>query len=222
MTIVAIIPARGGSKRLPRKNIKPLGGKPLIAYTIEHALNSKYLDRVIVSTDDDEIAERARIIRDYGQKERFHYVDLGFNYHMTEMQAAIGLIQLRKLEQFVENKRRNAKLLTKLLDEVDGIIPPTELPNCKHCYMLYSIRVVKGSRDKLSKLLEQHGIQNRVYFPPVHKSPMMSKFEYRCDSLKMTENVSSTILSLPSHPALSKDDIYHIYECVKRCMEEIS
>lgn len=176
----------------------------------------------MIVTNDDEIAEKARIIRDYGQKERFHYVELGFNYHMTEMQAAVGLVQLKKLERFVERKRRNAKLLTKLLEELDDTIPPTELPNCKHCYMLYSVRVLKN-RDKFSKLLkEKYGIQNRIYFPPVHKSPMIRKFKHRTDKLTVTEEVSPTILSLPSSPSLSEADVYYIFESVKNCLEEIT
>ena len=174
----------------------------------------------MIVTNDDEIAEKARIIRDYGQKGKFHYVELGFNYHMTEMQAAIGLVQLRKLEEFVRKKRKNAKLLTRLLEEIDGVIPPTELPNCKHCYMLYSVRFLKD-RDRISKLLEKQGVQNRVYFPPVHKSPMINKFKYRSGKLQVTEEVSSTILSLPSSPSLSEEDIYYIFEAVKKSMKEI-
>jgi len=202
------------------KNIAQFGDVVVFSFSPNKTITTG--EGGMVVTNDDEIAEKARIIRDYGQKERFYYVELGFNYHMTEMQAAVGLVQLRKLEEFVKSKRKNAKLLTNLLNEIDGIIPPAELPNCRHCYMLYSIRVVEGNRDELSKKLESFGIQNRVYFPPVHSSPMLHKFEYRCDSLKVTDRVSSTILSLPSSPALSEDDIYYIFECVKRCMEEMT
>lgn len=199
------------------KNIAQFGDVAVFSFSPNKTITTG--EGGMIVTNDYEIAEKARIIGDYGQRDRFYYVELGFNYHMTEMQAAIGLVQLKKLEEFVEKKRKNAKLLTKLLEEIDGIIPPTELPNCKHCYMLYSVRVLKD-RDKLSKLLEKRGVQSRVYFPPVHKSPMIKKFKHRADSLTVTEEVSSTILSLPSSPSLSEDDIYYIYESVKTCMEE--
>jgi len=170
----------------------------------------------MIVTDDEELAEKARIIKDYGQKERFNNIEIGNNYHMTEMQAAIGIVQLKKLEEIVKRKRRNAKMLSDELSDIEGIKIPIEMNGCKHVYCLYSIRVLKGSRDKVMKFLDSAGIQTRIYFPPVHKTPMMRKYGYKADSLKKTEEVANTILSLPSSPKLTEDDIAYISETIHK------
>ena len=170
----------------------------------------------MIVTDDEELAEKARIIKDYGQKERFNNIEIGNNYHMTEMQAAIGLVQLKKLEEIVKRKRRNAKMLSDELSDIEEIKIPIEMNECKHVYCLYSIRVLKGSRDKVMKMLDSAGIQTRIYFPPVHKTPMMRKYGYKADSLKKTEEVANTILSLPSSPKFTEDDITYISETIHK------
>jgi len=163
----------------------------------------------MIVTDDEELAEKARIIKDYGQKERFHNIEIGNNYHMTEMQAAIGLVQLKKLDEIVKKKRKNAKMLSEELSDLPIKIP-IEMRDVEHVYCFYSIRVLKDSRDKLMKMLNSAGIQTRVYFPPVHKTPMMKKYGYKADSLKKTEEVANTILSLPSSPKIKDEEIRHI------------
>lgn len=171
----------------------------------------------MIVTNNEEIAEKAKIIKDYGQQDRFHYVELGNNYRMTEMQAAMGLIQLKKIKKILDQKRANAKLLTEKLSEIKEIATPVEFPNCTHAYCLYTIRVLskKVDRDQLMKELEEEGIQTRVYFPPMHMSPMMNKFRFRNDRLVNTEGIASAILSLPSSPKLSQANIECVYEAVR-------
>jgi len=171
----------------------------------------------MVVTNDDELAERARIIKDYGQKPRFHYVELGHNYHMTEMQAAMGLAQLRKIDRILKLKRRSARLMTELLDELDGIRPPIEKPYCTHAYCLYTVRLTtdKIRRDELMAALAARGIQTRIYFPPVHESPLMARHAHRRDRLTATEEVASSVLSLPISPTLTEEDIFYIREVLE-------
>lgn len=172
----------------------------------------------MIVTNNEEIAEKARIIKDYGQKGRFRYVELGSNYHLTDMQAAMGIVQLKKIDEILNCKRFNAKLLTERLSNVRGIVAPVELPRCTHAYCLYSIRVSsrKVSRNQLMRRLEKAGVQCRVYFPPMHKSPFMKKFKFRKSVLRNTEWVSSTILSLPSSPKLSEKDIEYVYGVIRQ------
>jgi len=167
----------------------------------------------MITTDNEEIAEKARIIRDYGQKPRFHYLELGSNYHMTEMQAAIGLIQLKRLDEIVNKKRKNAKLLTKLLED-SQVITPVEKDVCTHVYMLYTVRV--SNRDHVMKGLEKRGIQCRVYFPPVHWSPIVDLYPSVVCDLSNTEKIGKQVLSLPSSPFLSEDEIEYIANTLKQ------
>lgn len=171
----------------------------------------------MIGTNNEEIAEKARILRDYGQNRRFNYVDIGNNYHLTEIQAAIGRAQLNKIESIISKKRENAKLLAQLLSSFEEITPPVELDGYKHVYMLFSI-LFCGNRDKFSKLLTKEGVSNRVYFPPVHWSPLVKKYNFKFSSLSRTDYIGSSILSLPSSPLLSKDEIYYIAKTVEKCL----
>lgn len=176
----------------------------------------------MIVTNDEEIAEKARLIKDYGQKERFRYVELGSNYHLTEMQAAMGLVQLKKIDEILERKRLNARLLTEKLSTIKDLVTPVELPNCTHAYCLYSIRVLPGknSRDSLMRKLEKFGVQTRVYFPPMHKSALMGKFKHKRGVLRNTEIVSSTILSLPSSPKLTSAHIEYVNKAVREAFNQ--
>ena len=166
----------------------------------------------MIVTNNEEIAERALLIKNYGQKKRFWNVEIGSNYKMTEMQAALGLSQLRKIDRIINLKRKNAIRLTQELSDIEGIQTPVELEGALHVYCLYSIRVLSRDRDEVQRKLEDAGIQSRVYFPPMHKMPVMRKYPFRSDTLHNTESVSSTILSLPSSPKLTYSEIRYISE----------
>jgi perosamine synthetase len=200
------------------KNIASFGDVAIFSFSPNKTITTG--EGGMITTNDDEIAEKARIIRDYGQKERFRYVELGSNYHMTEMQAAIGIVQLNKIDEIVKRKRKNAQMLTEKLSKIEGLTPPVELPDYRHAYMLYSIRVKPVKRDYLGKQLEERGIQNRVYFPPVHWSPLLKRFKYRRDKLKITDEVGNSILSLPSSPFLTEDEIGYIATSIRKCLED--
>jgi len=170
----------------------------------------------MITTNDDELAEKVRMITDYGQDRKFHCIVLGYNFKMTEMQAAIGIIQLKKINRILKLKRRNAEYMTKLLSDINGIIPPLEETYCKHAYMLYTIRVVKDfglDRDELMKALGENGIQSRVYFPSLHLQPLYTRTFGRV-KLPVTEKISKEILSLPSSPTLELSDVEKIAQII--------
>lgn len=200
-----------------RKNIASFGDVSVFSFSPNKTITTG--EGGMVTTNDDTIAEKVRLIRDYGQKERFRYVELGSNYHMTEMQAAVGLVQMSKFDEIITKKHRNAELLTKKLSGIEGITLPVELPNCRHAYMLYSIKVHAGKRDYLSSELQKKGIQNRVYFPPVHWSPIIKRFNCKMGDLKFTDEIGASILSLPISPFLTDEEIDYIAGQVKEIME---
>lgn len=168
----------------------------------------------MIATNNEELAEMARVIRDYGQKQRFHYIELGSNYHMTEMQAAIGLVQLKKLDKIIGKKRKNARLLTEYLGD-SRVITPVEKSNCTHVYMLYTVRVEESNRDLVMSTLEKKGIQCRVYFPPVHWSPIVKKYPCVIKETVNTDTAGSQVFSLPSSPFLSEEEIEYIANALK-------
>ncbi|MGQ9493534.1 MAG: DegT/DnrJ/EryC1/StrS family aminotransferase [Anaerolineae bacterium] len=164
----------------------------------------------MITTDSDEVADRARLIRNHGQRERYYHEVIGYNFRMTEIQAAIGLVQLGKLEQFIAKRRANAEYLTQRLK---GVITPVEASGCRHVYHQYTVRVPHG-RDQLAKHLRELGILTGVYYPlPVHKQRAYQCLGY-ADHLPVAEAVSQEVLALPVHPALRREELDRIVEGV--------
>ncbi len=165
----------------------------------------------IITTDDDELADRARLIRNHGQRERYYHEIIGYNFRMTEMQAAIGLVQLGKLDRFTAARRAHAEYLTARLQ---GVLTPSENPGCQHVYHQYTIRVPGGGRDALANHLRERGIGTMIYYPvPVHKQVAYQRLGYS-DDLPVAEQACREVLSLPVHPALTQEELDQIVEGV--------
>ncbi len=166
----------------------------------------------MITTNDSEIADRARIIRAHGSKQRYLHHMLGYNMRMTDISAAIGLVQLKKLEDYTAKRQHNAKLLTDGLKDTEGVTCPSVRSNCRHVFHQYTIRITE--RDALAEELRSMGIGTGVYYPiPIHKQPYYSELGYN-DTLLATERASREVLSLPVHPEVTDQDIRKISEAV--------
>lgn len=160
----------------------------------------------MVTSDDDQVAERVRLLRNHGMKRRHHHELLGYNFRMTDLQAALGLAQLAKLKVFNEKRIANARYLTERLRDV---ITPQVKDGYRHVFHQYTIRA-KGDRDKVAEELRGRGIGIGIYYPlPVHKQPIYRELGY-ADRLPVAEAMSREVLSLPVHPALSQADLEKI------------
>jgi perosamine synthetase len=170
----------------------------------------------MLTTDKAEIAEKARLLREHGSKVRYHHQNLGYNYRMTDIAAAIGLAQLNKLESFNRKRIENSRKLTDALREIKGLIPPIVKPGVKHVFHQYTIRVTKDfhlSREEAVKRLNEKGIGTGIYYPiPVHKQPYI-KGDF--GDLKISEDASNAVLSLPVHPGISNEDLDYMCETLK-------
>lgn len=157
----------------------------------------------MVTTDDGDLAERLRLLRNHGQPAPGHHVLVGYNWRISEMQAAMGRAQLAKLPGILERKQANAGRLTELLAAVPGITPPAVRPGCGHVYMLYTV-LVDDHRDELRDALAERRIETRLYFPPAHRQPIFSDTPV---DLPVTEDLAAHMLSLPMHARLPAADI---------------
>lgn len=177
----------------------------------------------MVTTDDDGLADAVRVLRNQGQRGRYHYERPGFNYRMTELQAAIGLAQMDRLGELTEARRNNAAVLSSLLDGTEGIVLPRELPKRRHVFHQYTLRVTSEAsltRDELAERLQRAGVGVGIYYPrPV--------FDYDCfrrdprigDPLvPSATRASKEVLSLPIHPKLNESDISRIAEAVRAAL----
>ena len=162
-------------------------------------------------TDDEVLAEKMRVLRDHGmstQKRYWHEV-IGFNYRMTNLQAAIGVAQLNKIDKFIEQKRKNAKIYNEFLKNIEGIVLPPEMSWAKNVYWMYSILVedIFGmDRNGLLEKLAESGIDNRPFFYPVHSLPPYKENRH----YPVAEDLSAKGLNLPSSVKLSEIDLSKI------------
>lgn len=159
-------------------------------------------------TNDEGLEEKMRILRDHGMnpyKKYWHDI-IGFNYRMTNLQAALGVAQLKKIDLLIARKRQIAMIYKKLLQCLSAVIPAPEMPWAKNVYWMYSILVKEVFRDKIIKYLDKCGIEARPFFYPIHTLP-----PYKSSlKLRVAERLSAMGLNLPSGPRLSENQIEEV------------
>lgn len=179
----------------------------------------------MVVTNNPELAERARLLRNQAFEEpRFVHRFIGFNYRMTNIQAALGLAQCEKIEEKVERKREIARLYTELLKDEPGLTLPYEAPWAKNVYWMYGILIGDGfgvSRDELMRKLKDKGVDTRAFFYPMHLQPVYQGDDPRLPDTSGEYPVSSDLakrgLYLPSGPGLTRSQIEEVVDKVLEC-----
>ena len=165
----------------------------------------------MVTTNNNEFAEKVISLRNHGREKTkwgYEHGCLGYNYRMTDITAAIGIEQLKKLPKFNEIRRRNAQYFN---EHLAGVEIPHVLPNAQHAYHQYTIKSKK--RDILIQNLKKNEIGFGIYYPqPLHSYKHLKKYAH--EDLKNSESLSNEVLSLPVHPALIKQDLEKIVEVV--------
>ncbi len=175
----------------------------------------------MITTDDESVAERARMLRSQGERTRYVTEEAGYNYRMTEVAAALGQAQLPKLDARNDTRRANAARLSELLAGNDRIVTPRELPGRHHVWHQYTVRVRGGrdARDRLQAALRDRGIESAVFYPaPIHRQPLYTRLGYGGAHLPVAEALAGEVLSLPVHPALAPGDV----ETVARAVNELA
>ena len=165
----------------------------------------------IVLTGNAATASMLRLLRNHGQTRRYEHALLGYNWRLTEMQAAIGRVQLCKLDAMLDRKRANVDWMSRRLAAIPGITPPYQIPHASSPNMLYTC-LVDGDRDAVVAHLVQSGIEARVYFPPAHLQPIFAS-QYR--RLPVTEEVAGRMFSIPMHSLLTSDELAQIANAIE-------
>jgi len=170
----------------------------------------------VVTTNNDKVEETTRMIRTHGEKAKYASEILGNNYRMSEMQAAIGVEQLKKLPAFIAKRRENAAKLTEILSKSGKLCLPHEFEGDVHSWYLYTVRLYHGEeavRNKLLDKLHKLGIGAEAYYVnPIHQMPFYRNFgEFR---LPQTEMASKQVFSLPIHPGVTAEQIEFIGKTV--------
>lgn len=168
----------------------------------------------LVATPDPQVARRIRLLRNQGMEKQYENEIVGYNVRMTDLNAAIGRVQLQSLDQWRERRRANAQKLDAGLAG-SGVATPPAAPGAEHVYHQYTVRVPGGHRDALRKHLADRQIGSGVYYPlPVHRLPAFAADRDADLDLPQTRRAAAEVLSLPVHPSLADADLDRIVAAV--------
>ena len=170
----------------------------------------------MITTNDDAISESCRVIRNHGMRVRYYHDELGYNFRMTDIHAAIGLAQMNKLDMFNTHRKSNASYYN---EHLRGVITPFVPDGYEHVYHQYTIRVSDGRRDALREYLKESGVGSEIYYPvPIHKQRFyVDELGYN-QSLPETELAAKEVLSLPVHPSLSQEDLEFVVKKIHKSL----
>jgi perosamine synthetase len=171
-------------------------------------------------TDDEKLGERAKYLSTQTKtilaNGSFYHEEIGYNFRMPNLLAAMGCAQLENIDEYSKIKRNNASLYNKLLSDVGGITLPVERESVKNIYWLYSILVEEDypiSRDDLILKLKESGIQSRPFFMPIHRMPPYK--ESKTGDMSITDDIVNRGINLPSSIGLNKNEIIKVCETIK-------
>ena len=176
----------------------------------------------MVTTNDRTLADRCRRLKNLAflESKRFWHYEVGFNYRMTNIQAALGLAQCEQIEQLIEKRRCNAAIYNTLLSTVPGLTLPIEKPDVRNVYWMYGLLVGKEFgmiRSQLMRRLRDKGIETRTFFIPMHRQPVFKKMGFGDDGhYPVADNIAGRGLYLPSGSGLKKIQIEYICDCIRK------
>ena len=173
-------------------------------------------DGGMVTTDDESVAERIRLVRDHGRVDKYTHAIVGYNFRFNEIQAAVGRKQLALLESFIARRRAIARRYDEGLAGIEGLATPLERPATRMVYHLYPIRLVSGERrDALREHLKARHIETGIHYPIAnHLQPAMRPFGPP-PSLPESEALAQTSLSLPIFPTLADEEVDTVIRAVR-------
>ena len=200
-------------------NGKDIGGlNDLVCYSFYPTKNMFTGEGGMVTTNNWDYFEKIKLLRSHGQKEKYCHTMIGMNYRMTDVEASIGIKQLERLKDKVTIRRRNARVLTDELSNIEGISLQQAINGSEHSYHQFCIIVDKESfgmdRDALALKLKEKGIGTGVHYPRgLHQQPVFKDL-YTGERLPVSEKLCEQILALPVHPGLEEEDCFYIAKCI--------
>ncbi|WP_315925049.1 DegT/DnrJ/EryC1/StrS family aminotransferase [Mesorhizobium sp. SP-1A] len=163
----------------------------------------------IAVTNDEALAAKMRMLRDWGQEQRYHHVVRGFNYRMDGIQGAILRVKLRYLEDWTEARRTHARRYSALLAGSPTVKLPREAAGRRHVYHIYAVR--SPDRERLRHALQAEGIQSGLHYPiPVHLQKAYADLGHRAGDFPVSEAAAQEVLSLPLYPEMTAAQVERV------------
>lgn len=199
---------------------KPVGSWGTAAFSLYATKNITCGEGGVVTTDSTEIAARLRLLRNHGMRARYDYVLPGYNYRLTDLQAAIACMQVNRLPEISSARRSNAARLSGGLAGLPGLVLPGEPHDRSHAWHQYTVQVTPDARvdrDQLQKCLDLAGIDSMAYYPRlVHDYPCYQDHPHvGQDQTPRAKRAAREVLSLPVHPSLTSNDLTRIVMCIR-------
>ncbi len=172
-----------------------------------------------VTTNDDELAQKIRMLRDHGSMKKYYHEYYGHNYRMEGIQGAVLGVKLKYLEDWTMKRKQAANKYSELLKDVSQIKLPGEMPYASHVYHLFVIRTKE--RDKLQKFLNDNGISTGLHYPiPLHLQKCFEHLGYKKGDFPQTEILADECLSLPMFPDLSDEQISYVCDKIREFFKQ--
>jgi perosamine synthetase len=173
----------------------------------------------MVTTNSADLAKRMALLRSHGETGKYLHESVGYNYRMTDVEAAIGLSQLGRAEAITRKRRENAAALTRMIAGIDGLTPPAETPGSEHVYHLYTVRMDPGrfscTRDEFVRALEAEGVQCAVHYPrSLAMQPAFARWAK--EEPPVCAELARSVFCVPVHHNLSDGDLKAIGEALAK------
>jgi perosamine synthetase len=202
---------------------RPIGSFGAGCFSLYATKNVMSGEGGMITTDDEAFGERCRMIRNHGSRRRYYHETLGFNFRMTDLHAAIGVVQIGRLGEFTAKRRANAAYLNEHINN-PRVITPKVKPGYGHVWHQYTIRIPSrdgdntgAARDRASQQLTEMGVGTGIFYPiPAHKQEHLRSLGLDKVSLPVAERLALEVISLPVHPQLSEDDLRTIVKAVNQ------
>jgi len=195
----------------------------VVAYSFYPSKNMFVGEGGMTCTDNGDLAEKMRFLRTHGQTNKYYHTMLGLNYRMTDVEAAIGREQLKRLDDMLAVRRRNADLLNETVGKIRGLRPQRVTEGCSHAWHQYCVLVDPDEfgcdRDALGAYLRECGVATGVHYPRgLHQQPIFETL-YGRQEMPNTEYLAQRILALPVHHGLSVQDVETIARSVQKAQD---
>ncbi|MCD6300402.1 MAG: DegT/DnrJ/EryC1/StrS family aminotransferase, partial [Dehalococcoidales bacterium] len=182
-----------------------------------------YGDGGMVVTDNAEVADKLRMLRNHGARQKYYHLIPGFNSRLDEIQAAILRVKLKHIDEWIDRRRQSAELYSRLLGEVAGIKPLYVAPYSFHNFNYYTIRLSDSriDRNKLREYLTSQGIATAIYYPlSLHLQEVCRSLGYQAGDFPESERAQGEVLSLPMYPELTEDEVEWVVEKIRQSTQE--
>ena len=209
--------------KVKEKKVGTFGNSGMLSFCANKIITTGEGGAIVTSSKG--LYGKLKLIRSHGRvdtenyfasSEQMDYVSLGYNLRMSNITAALGVAQIKKVDKLIEMRRKNAEYLNKKLLGIEGITIPKAPNNFFHVYQMYTIRLNnQKTRDNLLNHLKDKGIMTKVYFSPVHLTEFYRKQGHREGELPATERVSKEVLTLPMYPSLKREEMDYITQEIK-------